>query len=72
MRRSLSASLALGLVAVATAAGAGLIACGGGSGSSVALVAFSTPREAYEELIPKFNETDEGAGVHQAVVRRLG
>ena len=63
MRRSLSASLALGLVAVATAAGAGLIACGGGSGSSVALVAYSTPREAYAELIPAFQKTDAGSDV---------
>ena len=36
-------------------------ACGGGSG--VALVAYSTPREAYAELIPAFQKTDAGAAV---------
>jgi sulfate/thiosulfate-binding protein len=35
--------------------------CGGGS--SVALVAYSTPREAYTELIPAFQKTDAGSGV---------
>ena len=63
MRRSLSAALVLGLVAVATAAGAGLIACGGESGTNIALVAYSTPREAYAELIPAFQKTAAGTDV---------
>src|SRR5215210_3778108 len=41
--------------------------CGGGSGGSggnkLTLVAYSTPREAYEALIPAFQATDAGAGV---------
>jgi sulfate transport system substrate-binding protein len=43
--------------------------CGGGSGGSgggsdkLTLVAYSTPREAYEALIPQFQKTDAGKGV---------
>jgi sulfate/thiosulfate transport system substrate-binding protein len=42
--------------------------CGGGSGGSgggdkLTLVAYSTPREAYERLIPEFQKTDAGRGV---------
>ena len=51
------------LIAVAAcAAAAALAACGGG-GSTVALVAYSTPREAYAELIPAFQKTSAGTGV---------
>jgi sulfate/thiosulfate transport system substrate-binding protein len=34
----------------------------GGDGGTLSLVAYSTPREAYEEIIPAFQETDAGAG----------
>jgi sulfate transport system substrate-binding protein len=51
-------------------AGAMLAAgCGGGSGGSggggdkLTLVAYSTPREAYEQLIPEFQKTSAGKGV---------
>ncbi|HEY4789831.1 MAG TPA: sulfate ABC transporter substrate-binding protein, partial [Actinomycetes bacterium] len=43
--------------------------CGGGSGGpgggsdKLTLVAYSTPREAYEQLIPAFQKTDAGKGV---------
>jgi sulfate/thiosulfate transport system substrate-binding protein len=42
--------------------------CGGGSGGSggsdkLTLVAYSTPREAYEQLIPAFQKTEAGKGV---------
>jgi sulfate/thiosulfate transport system substrate-binding protein len=41
--------------------------CGGsggsGGGSRLTLVAYSTPREAYEALIPAFQKTDAGKGV---------
>jgi sulfate/thiosulfate transport system substrate-binding protein len=41
--------------------------CGGGSGGSggdkLTLVAYSTPREAYEQLIPEFQKTAAGKGV---------
>jgi sulfate/thiosulfate-binding protein len=50
------------LVAVAAAALVALTACGGGA-SKVALVAYSTPREAYAELIPAFQKTTAGSGV---------
>src|SRR4029450_9346982 len=39
--------------------------CGGGAGGGdrLTLVAYSTPREAYEQLIPAFQETRAGKGV---------
>jgi sulfate/thiosulfate transport system substrate-binding protein len=38
--------------------------CGGGSGGDkLTLVAYSTPREAYEQLIPEFQKTAAGKGV---------
>ena len=44
-----------------------LAGCGGsggsGGGSKLTLVAYSTPREAYEELIPAFTKTEEGKGL---------
>ena len=36
---------------------------GGGDGTTLTLVAYSTPEEAYKELIPAFNRTSEGKGV---------
>jgi sulfate/thiosulfate-binding protein len=36
---------------------------GGGDGTKLTLVAYSTPEEAYKELIPAFNKTSEGKGV---------
>jgi sulfate transport system substrate-binding protein len=62
----------LALAVTALALGIGLAACGGsdsdasggdGSGGSLTLVAYSTPQEAYEEIIPAFNETPEGKDV---------
>src|SRR6185503_15265012 len=46
----------------------GLAACGGssdsgGSGGTVNLVAYSTPQEAYEQIIPAFKKTDDGKDV---------
>jgi sulfate/thiosulfate-binding protein len=48
------------LVAVALLAAG----CGGsgGGGDRLTLVAYSTPREAYEQLIPAFQKTDAGRG----------
>lgn len=51
----------LALAAVAT--GCGGDASGAGGGDTLSLVAYSTPREAYEEIIPAFQETPEGQGV---------
>jgi sulfate/thiosulfate transport system substrate-binding protein len=60
----------LGLVAVGSVALMGLAACGGGAGASsdgdevtLALVAYSTPQEAYEEIIKAFQATDAGKNV---------
>jgi sulfate/thiosulfate transport system substrate-binding protein len=53
-------SVVILLIAVATAAaGAALGGCGAGD-ATVALVAYSTPREAYAELIPAFQKTTAG------------
>jgi sulfate transport system substrate-binding protein len=61
----------LALAAAALALAVGVAACGGsdtasggdGSGGNLTLVAYSTPQEAYEEIIPAFNETPDGEGV---------
>lgn len=45
-----------------------VVACGGtadsssGGGGSLSLVAYSTPKEAYEEIVPAFAKTPEGEG----------
>jgi sulfate/thiosulfate transport system substrate-binding protein len=67
--KRLQVSLAAGLAVLAL----GAAACGGdegsatagegGSGGEVSLVAFSTPAEAYAEIIEKFQATPEGEGV---------
>ena len=63
MRRPLPrllAALALLVALAATAAGCG----GSGSDSKkISLIAYSTPKEAYEALIPAFNKTPEGKGI---------
>src|ERR1700710_537372 len=43
-----------------------IVACGGSAdagGSELSLVAYSTPKEAYEAIIPAFAKTPAGAGV---------
>src|SRR5690349_9863970 len=64
------------LLAVALA-GAALAGCGGpaaesnagntvssgGGGTKLSLVAYSTPQEAYQDLIPAFQKTADGKGV---------
>jgi sulfate/thiosulfate-binding protein len=55
-------ALAAVLLLVATACGGGDDAGASGDGGTLALVAYSTPREAYEELIPAFQDTPEGRG----------
>jgi sulfate/thiosulfate transport system substrate-binding protein len=54
------------LALLAACGGSGDAASGataGGSGSRLSLVAYSTPKEAYAELIPAFQETAAGKGV---------
>jgi sulfate/thiosulfate-binding protein len=68
-RNWLQGAAALLLVALAAvAAGCGgssseAASGGDGSGGMLTLVAYSTPEEAYKELIPAFNKTPEGKGV---------
>jgi sulfate/thiosulfate transport system substrate-binding protein len=61
----LSGLAALALLPVLFAAGCGggddASGASGGDGGTLSLVAYSTPREAYEELIPMFQDTDAGA-----------
>jgi sulfate/thiosulfate-binding protein len=61
---SLAASLLALLAALAAGCGGGeeSSAAGGGGGGELSLVAYSTPREAYEEIIPAFQETGAGQG----------
>ncbi len=55
--------LLLALVAVfAAACGGKSEESGGGGGESLSLVAYSTPKEAYEEIIPAFSKTEAGKG----------
>jgi sulfate/thiosulfate transport system substrate-binding protein len=61
MRRR--ARLGLVLLAAVTLAAAGCGGTGGGGGERLTLVAYSTPREAYEALIPAFQKTEAGKGV---------
>lgn len=52
------------LAALATGCGGEESATGAQGGDvTLSLVAYSTPREAYAEIIPAFRKTDEGAGV---------
>src|SRR5215213_4227259 len=63
-RSTLVAALAaVALALVVSACGGSGEAGAGAAKSKVALVAYSTPREVYEELIPKFKATDAGKGV---------
>jgi sulfate transport system substrate-binding protein len=68
--RSLRALLPLAVLALLAVAGCGGTSEGSGGGGSegsgdtkLTLVAYSTPEEAYKELIPAFNKTPEGKGV---------
>jgi sulfate/thiosulfate transport system substrate-binding protein len=60
--------LAGSLVALTAAMAAGCggtvaSADGGGEGGNLTLVAYSTPQEAYEEIIPAFQKSPQGEGV---------
>jgi sulfate/thiosulfate transport system substrate-binding protein len=63
----LAAALLSLLLLPAAAAGCGGVSeagdAGGDGGTKLSLVAYSTPKEAYEELIPAFQKTTEGKGV---------
>jgi sulfate transport system substrate-binding protein len=58
------AKFTAGLLVAAALLAAGCGGAGGsGGGDRLTLVAYSTPREAYEQLIPAFQKTDAGQGV---------
>jgi sulfate/thiosulfate transport system substrate-binding protein len=58
------AAIALPAALLAAACGGSSSAAGSGDGGgSLTLVAYSTPEEAYKELIPAFRRTPEGEGV---------
>jgi sulfate/thiosulfate-binding protein len=58
-QRTRAAALAAALIALAAV----VAACGSSSGNSLSLVAYSTPQEAYQELIPAFKKTSAGKDV---------
>lgn len=68
--RKLIAPIALAAVGVGVVAGCGSdsssasgTSAGSGGDTTLTLVAYSTPREVYEELIPAFQATPDGEGV---------
>jgi sulfate/thiosulfate transport system substrate-binding protein len=62
--RAAPAALATLLLALAAAGcGGGEDTAGASGGGTLSLVAYSTPREAYEEIIPAFQETPAGEGI---------
>ncbi len=64
--RALGLLLALVALVAAGCGGSSTESSGGGGdggGGKLTLVAYSTPEEAYKELIPAFNKTPEGEGV---------
>jgi sulfate/thiosulfate transport system substrate-binding protein len=56
-----AALLAAGSLLAAGCGGSG--GSGGSGGDKLTLVAYSTPREAYEQLIPAFQKTEAGSGL---------
>jgi sulfate/thiosulfate transport system substrate-binding protein len=65
VRWALAGAALLAIVALAACGGtsSSAEAGGDGSGGKLTLVAYSTPEEAYQELIPAFNRTPQGEGV---------
>jgi sulfate/thiosulfate-binding protein len=66
--RLLTLTLAIAVLPAVLVAGCGgtsdeSSASSGGGGGELTLVAYSTPEEAYRDLIPAFNKTSEGKGV---------
>jgi sulfate/thiosulfate transport system substrate-binding protein len=63
-RTIISLSIAVAALAlVVSVSGCGSSSASGSSGGKVALVAYSTPQEAYAQLIPAFKRTTAGNGV---------
>jgi sulfate transport system substrate-binding protein len=60
--KTLLALLVLAPTVVLAACGGSGDSAGGGGSSKISLVAYSTPKEAYEAIIPAFAKTPAGAG----------
>ncbi len=61
-RSRIATRVAIAVTALASAVA--IAACGSGGGDSLALVAYSTPQQVYEDhLIPSFEKTSQGDGV---------
>src|SRR5262245_44505507 len=65
MRKVIAVAIAIGVLSAALAAttGVGSAASKRSAGTKLSLVAYSTPREAYEKLIPMFQKTAAGKDV---------
>src|SRR5207247_11289702 len=63
MARSWRRLIWLGLSAVALALVAAGCGSSGGGGNKLTLAAYSTPKEAYAQIIPAFQKTAAGKGV---------
>ena len=63
MRRAVTLLAGLAAILVVATGCGGVNEAGAGGDSEVSLVAYSTPREVYEQLIPAFQETAAGSGV---------
>jgi sulfate transport system substrate-binding protein len=63
LTRTLLAALLTLVAAVAAACGGTGDESSGGGAGKLSLVAYSTPKEAYSELVPAFNKTSAGKGV---------
>jgi sulfate transport system substrate-binding protein len=61
--RTLPAVLVLLAALLVSACGGPSDDSGGGGSKKLSLVAYSTPKEAYEEIIPAFTKTPQGTGV---------
>ena len=57
--RTLAGAFALALMLLSAV----VVGCGGSSGDKLSLVAYSTPQEAYQQLIPAFEKTSAGKDV---------
>jgi sulfate/thiosulfate transport system substrate-binding protein len=62
-RKLIQIAIVPALLALAAAGCGGTSDSGGGSGGKVALVTYSTPKEAYSEVIPAFKKSPEGKDV---------
>jgi sulfate/thiosulfate transport system substrate-binding protein len=63
MNKLVIGAVLAGVAVLAVSCGGTSEASGGGGSEKLALAAYSTPREAYAELIPAFAQTPAGAGV---------